>query len=333
MDLNTAWFILIGVLFAGYAILDGFDLGVGILSLRARSEKERDIYINAIGPVWDGNEVWLLTAGGALFAAFPKVYATVFSGFYLALILLLMALIFRATSLEFRHLVESNFWKKVWGWAFGLGSLVPALLLGVAFANILRGIQIDAKANYLGTFFSLLNPYALVVGILGVIGLTIHGAAYLATKTEGDFQKQFTALLKPGWFCFTGAIILAMLASVYQLHAHAVVALLLTGVAAAILYVGFGAVKAERWLTVFLCSAAAIALYVAESAVCLYPNLAPSWINPTFSLTIYNASSTPYTLKAMLCIALVGMPIVIAYSAYVYWVFRGKVNEETEYHG
>ena len=179
MDLNTIWFCLFSVLLIGYAILDGFDFGVGILSLFSREERERRIHLNAIGPVWDGNEVWLLTAGGALFAAFPAVYATVFSGFYLALILLLVALIFRAVSFEFRNKVDSPSWRRVWDWAFGIGSLLPAVLFGVALGNILHGVPVDANGNDLGTFLELLNPYSIGVGLLSLVLFTMHGRSIL----------------------------------------------------------------------------------------------------------------------------------------------------------
>ena len=185
MDLNTIWFILVGVLIVGYAILDGFDLGVGVLSLFARNEDERRLHLNAIGPFWDGNEVWLLTAGGALFAAFPEVYATVFSGFYIAFMLLLVALIFRAVSIEFYHQVDSPSWRTAWGWAFGIGSLLPCILTGVAFGNILRGIPLDAHREFTGSFFTLLNPYALVVGVLSLAMFIMHGAVFMAVKTYG----------------------------------------------------------------------------------------------------------------------------------------------------
>ena len=202
MNLNTIWFCLIGGLIIGYAILDGFDFGIGILSLFERDEKKRRIHFNAIGPVWDGNEVWLLTGGGALFAAFPAVYATVFSGFYLALMLLLAALIFRAVSFEFRNKVDSPTWRSAWDWAFGLGSLLPALLFGVAIGNILRGVPIDANGNYLGTFLDLLNPYSIGVGILSSILFTMHGAIYLATKSEGGLRDRCQKLASSLWVVY-----------------------------------------------------------------------------------------------------------------------------------
>ena len=194
MDLNIIWFLLIAVLLIGYAILDGFDLGVGVLHLFTKDENERRININSIAPVWDGNEVWLLTAGGALFAAFPIVYATVFSGFYLAFMLLLFALIFRAVSMEFRGKVDSPKWRSVWDWAFGLGSLLPALLYGVAIGNILRGIPINSEGYFTGNFFSLLNPYSILVGLLSLVLFTMHGSIYLSMKSAGAHRERVKSL-------------------------------------------------------------------------------------------------------------------------------------------
>ncbi|HYG68979.1 MAG TPA: cytochrome d ubiquinol oxidase subunit II, partial [Anaeromyxobacteraceae bacterium] len=202
MDLNTIWFVLVGVLLAGYAVLDGFDLGVGVLHLFAKDEEERRVHVKAIGPVWDGNEVWLLTGGGALFAAFPAVYATVFSGFYLALMLLLLALMARAVSLEFRHQFEGARWTKVWDWAFGLGSLVPALLFGVAVGNIVRGVPVTASGDWAGSFLGLLNPYALVVGVVTLLLFTLHGALYLRMKTTGALAVRLGRVVPPLWFAF-----------------------------------------------------------------------------------------------------------------------------------
>ncbi|MCX5758171.1 MAG: cytochrome d ubiquinol oxidase subunit II, partial [Candidatus Hydrogenedentes bacterium] len=198
-DFNTVWYLLVGVLIVGYAILDGFALGVGVISLFLRDPKEGRICMKAIGPVWDGNEVWLLTAGGALFAAFPPVYAAVFSGFYIAFTLLLVALILRAVSLEFHSKVDSAKWRDVWSWAFGLGSLIPAILFGVAFGNILRGLPIDAKGEFTGTFLGLLNPYALLVGLLALAMFIMHGATYMTLKTGGELRERMHAWALGGW--------------------------------------------------------------------------------------------------------------------------------------
>jgi cytochrome d ubiquinol oxidase subunit II len=202
MDLNTVWFLLIGVLLVGYAVLDGFDLGVGVLHLFAKSDHERRVHLNAIGPVWDGNEVWLLTAGGAMFAAFPIVYATVFSGFYLAFMLLLFALIFRAVSLEFRGQFENPRWRSFWDWAFGLGSLLPAVLYGVAIGNVIRGLPIGADGSLNVSLFALLNPYALLIGLFSLAMFVMHGAAFLAVRTEGELQERMARATVGAWTAF-----------------------------------------------------------------------------------------------------------------------------------
>lgn len=332
MDLNTIWYLLIGVLLIGYAILDGFDFGVGVLSLFARDEKEKRIHFNAIGPIWDGNEVWLITGGGALFAAFPIVYATVFSGFYLALILLLVALIFRAVSFEFRGKVESQTWRSAWDWAFGLGSLLPAVLLGVAMGNIIRGVPIDSNGRYLGTFLDLLNPYSIGIGILSLVLFTMHGAIYLAPKVEGDLRKRCETWATKLWVFYVILYVLmtlwSWLASPF-LFEHAFrsvlffVLFILLIVAMVVLPV---LIRAGKFEHAFFASSIIIAAMIGQVALSLYPRFVPSSINLDYSLTIYNSSSSPTTLQTMLVIALIGMPCVIAYSIFIHRVFRGKVE-------
>ncbi len=330
MDLNTVWFVLFGVLITGYAILDGFDLGVGVLALFARDDRERRVHLNAVGPVWDGNEVWLLTGGGALFAAFPKVYATVFSGFYLALILLLMALIFRAVSFEFRGKVESPGWKKAWDLAFGLGSLVPALLYGVAVGNVMRGIPMDAATNYTGSFFDLLNPFALLVGVLSLVMFTAHGAAWMAMKTEGDLQARMIRARRLAWIAWIVLFILATVATAAGPQGLVAAGLGRPAVWLALLvFVGGHAILAanggpDRAGRAFLGSSLAIAGQIFTLGLSMYPTLVPALGEGT-ALTITNAASTHRTLMTMLVIALLGMPLVIAYTALIYRVFRGKV--------
>ena len=216
MDLNTIWFLLVAVLIIGYAILDGFDLGVGVLHLFTKNEEEKRINLNAIGPVWDGNEVWLLTGGGALFAAFPIVYATVFSGFYIALMLLLLALILRAVSFEFRGKIESNGWKKLWDFAFGIGSFLPAVLFGVAVGNILRGIPIDGNGMFTGNFFTLLNPYSILVGVLSLVLFTMHGSIYMTIKSSGNQLERMKNIAPRLWIVF---IIVYVLVTLYSFFA------------------------------------------------------------------------------------------------------------------
>ncbi len=332
MDLNTMWFLLIGVLIAGYAILDGFDFGVGILSLFAKNEKERRIHFNAIGPVWDGNEVWLITGGGALFAAFPAVYATVFSGFYSALMLVLTALIFRAVSFEFRNKVDSARWRRTWDWAFGLGSFFPAFLLGVALGNILRGVPIDADGQYLGTFLGLLNLYSIATGILSVVLFTMHGAIYLAVKTDGKLRDRCRRWATSLWM---GVVVLYVVMTLWSWIASPflfertfedamffVLFVLLIG-SVVLLPI---TVNAGRFGRAFLLSSIFIASVFGQVALSLYPQLVPSSIDPEYSLTIYNSSSSPATLQTMLVIALIGVPIVVAYTIFIHRVFRGKVE-------
>lgn len=332
MDLNIIWFWLIVVLITGYAILDGFDFGVGILSLFGRNDKERRIHFNAIGPVWDGNEVWLITGGGALFAAFPVVYATIFSGFYIPLMLVLTALIFRAVSFEFRGKVTSRTWWRIWDWSFGLGSLLPAVLFGIAVGNILHGVPIDAKGNYNGTFLGLLNPYSIGVGLLSTVLFTMHGAIYLATKSNDNLRNRcqkwashlwidFVTLyvIMTIWTWLTSPFLFEKILDNPLFYIHLVV---LTG---AIVYLPV-ILKAGKFNRAFFVSSIIIATMVCQTSISLFPRLVPSSIDLNYSLTIYNASSSPLTLKTMLIIAIIGMPIVLAYSIFIHYTFRGKVE-------
>ena len=332
IDLNTIWFILVSVLIIGYAVLDGFDLGVGVLHLFANNEQQRRVNMNAIGPVWDGNEVWLLTAAGALFAAFPPVYATVFSGFYLAMMLTLAALIFRAVSLEFRSKVDSPLWRRFWDWSFGLGSLLATLLFGVVVGNLLRGVPIDVNGAWAGSFVGLLNPYALLVGVLSLVMLVMHGAVYMTTKTEGDLCRWMSRWALRGWVTFVIVYLLVTLYSFFEagylfegLLVSPLFWLFLVLLLATIGYLPI-ALRATRYKRAFLSSAVMIVSVIALAAVSMYPRLAPSSIDLAYSLTAYNASSTPRTLTVMLIIAAIGMPIVIGYTIYMYRVFKGKVE-------
>lgn len=331
MDLHAIWFFLVGVLLIGYAILDGFDLGVGVLHLFTHSNDERRIFINAIAPVWDGNEVWLLTGGGALFAAFPVVYATVFSGFYLALMLLLTALIFRAVSMEFRGKVDSPRWRAVWDWSFGLGSLLPALLLGVAFGNILRGIPIDRTGMFTGTFFGLLHPYALLIGILTLVLFTMHGALYLTMKTDGALRERMRTWAQHAWTAFVSLHIAATIATFVVspflfegMLESPIFWILFLLLVTSIVSIPF-TLKTGSFFRAFIGSSLTIASLIGLCALGLFPRLVPSLTDLSYSLTIYNASSTTATLTVMLIIAVIGMPFVIGYTAYIYRVFRGRV--------
>jgi cytochrome d ubiquinol oxidase subunit II len=332
IDLNLIWFILIAVLIIGYAVLDGFDLGVGIIHLFTKDEKEKRININAIGPVWDGNEVWLITAGGALFAAFPMVYATVFSSFYIALMLLLTALIMRAVSFEFRGKVESKSYKNIWDSAFGYGSLFISLLLCVAYGNILKGIPIDSNGIFHGSFIGLLNPYSLLVGLTGVALFVMHGAVYMTAKTEGLQLERMIKWANGAWIVFISLYVITTLATFFYAK------YLFEGITSKPLFWIFFLtllisiallpvqLKSGKYFRSFLISSLIVVSVIGLSAVSLFPYLTPSSIDLNYSLTAYNASSSQYTLKTMLIIALIGMPLVIAYTVYVYRIFKGKVE-------
>ncbi len=332
LDLNTVWFILIGVLFAGYAMLDGFDLGVGALHLFAKTDEERRLMLNSIGPVWDGNEVWLVTGGGALFAAFPMVYATVFSGFYIPFILLLVALIFRAVAIEFRSKQPMRWWRQMWDVGFAAGSVLSSLLIGVAMGNIAWGIALDERHEFAGGFYDLLHPYALLLGITTLALFMMHGAIYALMKIPGELHEKLR-----GWI--TNCII-------FFIICYAITTM------ATLLYVPHMAarVRSEPWLFsvavlnmlaianiprqihrgsdgwAFISSCAAMGALMMLFGMELFPNLVLSQPNPANSLTIRNAASSQKTLGIMLTIAIIGIPLVLAYTASIYWVFRGKVK-------
>jgi cytochrome d ubiquinol oxidase subunit II len=331
-DLNTVWFVLVGVLFAGYAMLDGFDLGIGALHLFTSKDEERRVMINAIGPVWDGNEVWLVTGGGALFAAFPNVYATVFSGFYLALFLLLAALIFRAVAIEFRSKRPEHWWRQTWDIGFAVGSILSSLLIGVALGNIAWGIPIDEHGEFAGTFLGLLKPYPLLVGVTTVALFMMHGAIYGVMKTEGALHDKLR-----GWamnsiiFFVICATMLTMATLLYVPHMAARVrdnpwlfsVALANMLAIANIPREFHHGNDGK---AFLSSCAAIITLMALFALNIFPNLVYSLPNPENSLNIHNAASSPKTLGIMLVIACIGLPVVLAYTVSIYWIFRGKVK-------
>lgn len=334
MDLNTVWFILIGVLFAGYAILDGFDLGVGALHLFVKDDTERRTFLNAIGPVWDGNEVWLITGGGALFAAFPEVYATVFSGFYLALFLLLVVLIFRAVGIEFRSKRESPRWRKNWDIAFSVSSYVIALLLGVAMGNIIIGVPLNQRHEFIGNFWTLLNPYTIIVGITTVALFMMHGAIFLVLKTDGDLRQKVA-----GWvnntiiffvICYvtTTMVTLVYIPNMTQ-HFKDYPILFIVPLLNMLAIANIPReIHRKHYGWAFVSSCASIAALLALFAIGIFPNIVTSNPNPEYSLTLYNAASSQKTLTIMLIIAAIGVPFVLAYTAGIYWVFRGKVKTE-----
>lgn len=324
--LRHAWFILIGVLLAGYSILDGFDLGVAaLLPFLARTEDDKRALIGAVGPVWDGNEVWLLAGGGALFAAFPMAYATVFSGFYLALMIVLFSLILRAVSLEFR--AHDTDRKGFWEAAFVGGSAVPALLFGVALGNVVVGVPLDAKGDFTGTFFTLLRPLPLVFGLLGLCAFLLHGAAYAALKTEGALRQraQKAALRLVPAFAVAFALSFVMVVIYLPAAVHRVFAWFFADlVIVSLVLVALSLKKGRDGRAFAFSSAAFLSLWGLVAAI-QYPNLVRA-TDPALSLTITNASSSALTLKAMLVIAAIGMPLVVGYTIYAFRVFKGKAG-------
>lgn len=331
-DLNTIWFILIGVLLAGYAILDGFDLGVGSLHLFVNEDEDRRILINSIGPVWDGNEVWLVTGGGALFAAFPHVYATVFSGFYTAFMLLLFVLIFRALAIEFRSKQPMAWWRKSWDVAFSVSSILIALLMGIALGNIIQGIPLGADKEFQGTFLGLLNPYAILVGITTVALFMMHGSIYLAMKTEGHLQERVTKWINNTIIFFVITYVTTTMFTLIYVphmteHFKSTPLLFIVAVLNMLAIANIPReIHLKKYFLAFLSSCASIAALLTLFALGLFPDIVISNPNPEYSLTIYNSASSQKTLGIMLTMAIIGIPFVLTYTISIYWVFRGKVK-------
>jgi cytochrome d ubiquinol oxidase subunit II len=332
MDLNTIWFVLIAVLFAGFFMLEGFDYGVGmLLPFLGKTDDERRLIINAIGPVWDGNEVWMLTAGGAMFAAFAQWYATMFSGFYLALLLMLLALILRGVSFEYRSKNDDPKWRNAWDWAIFIGSFLPALLWGVAVANIIRGVPIDENMNFVGSFFGLLNPFALLGGVMFVAVFLFHGALYLALKVGDPVMSRAKATAKKMWII---ALVLVVLFVVYAfvatgLYASGAAYLPTLIAAVALILSGLFLIKGRTgWA--FAMTAVTIIFVTFTAFAGLYPNVLPSTVDAAYNLTIYNASASQYTLKIMTIVALIFTPLVLIYQGWSYYVFRQRLTLEHE---
>ncbi|SFI66007.1 cytochrome d ubiquinol oxidase subunit II [Planctomicrobium piriforme] len=332
MDWQLLWFVLLGVLLAGYAALDGFDLGVGMLHPIGRNDQERRLMLNSIGPLWDGNEVWLVTFGGAMFAAFPEAYATVFSGYYEAFMLVLGALIFRAVSIEFRSKLNSAHWRSIWDWVFCISSFTASLTFGIAVGSAMVGIPLDQRGVFRSSVFAQLGFYPILTGVLTVTMFAMHGGIYLCMKTEGDLLAR---IKKWTWRCFAAFLTVYLIATAVTLvmvpratqnfesfpWAGIVVVLSVLAIA-----------NIPRCLRMnylpgaFISSSCTIAALVFLFGVALFPNLVTSSPHPEHSLTIYNASSSQLTLKIMSVIALIGMPFVVSYTAIVYWTFRGPVK-------
>ncbi|MEV4865692.1 cytochrome d ubiquinol oxidase subunit II [Streptomyces ossamyceticus] len=327
MELHDVWFVAIAVLWIGYFFLEGFDFGVGVLTrLLARNRSEKQVLINTIGPVWDGNEVWLLSAGGATFAAFPEWYATLFSGFYLPLLLILVCLIVRGVAFEYRAKRPEEKWQRNWETAIFWTSLLPAFLWGVAFANIVRGVKIDRDFEYVGGVVDLLNPYALLGGLVTLTLFTFHGTVFVGLKTVGEIRERARKLaLRVGAMTAGLALLFLLWTQIEKGDGASLVALI---VAVAALVVALVAVRAGREGWAFALSGLTIVAAVAMLFLTLFPNVMPSSLNEHWSLTVTNASSSPYTLKIMTWCAAIATPIVILYQGWTYWVFRKRIGTQ-----
>ncbi|MFC8869872.1 cytochrome d ubiquinol oxidase subunit II [Streptomyces sp. NPDC057148] len=327
MELHDVWFVLIAVLWTGYFFLEGFDFGVGVLTkLLARNRAEKRVLINTIGPVWDGNEVWLLTAGGATFAAFPEWYATLFSGFYLPLLVILVCLIVRGVAFEYRVKRPEERWQRNWETAIFWTSLIPAFLWGVAFGNIVRGVKIDRDMEYVGSVWELLNPYALLGGLVTLTLFTFHGTVFTALKTVGDIRERARTLaLRIGLVTAVLALAFLLWTQAASGDGKSLVALV---VAVASLVVALVANQAGREGWAFALSGVTIVAAVAMLFLTLFPNVMPSTLDADWSLTVTNASSSPYTLKIMTWLAAVATPVVLLYQGWTYWVFRKRIGTQ-----
>ena len=333
MVLQTIWFFLWGLLWAVFFMTDGFDLGIGTLyPFLGKTDQDKRMMINALGPLWDGNEVWLITAGGVTFAAFPLVYSVMFSSLYSALMLILFALILRGVSFEFRGKVESLRWRKVWDTCIFIGSFAPALLFGVAFANIFKGIPIDHNGIYQGTLFTLLNPYGLLGGVLFVLLFMTHGALWLSIKSIGDLHERAVSAVNrlwPGLVCVAVIFLIASkfatrLYDNYSEHPAFFIVILITVLA--LLSIRFFLAR-KAYFKAWFASALTIVGATFFGVIGLYPNLFPSSLNPRYSLTANNASSSPLTLKIMLIVVILFVPVVIGYQIWAYHLFKGKVTQ------
>ncbi|MEV0554345.1 MULTISPECIES: cytochrome d ubiquinol oxidase subunit II [unclassified Streptomyces] len=327
MELHDVWFVLIAVLWTGYFFLEGFDFGIGVLTkLLARDRTEKRVLINTIGPVWDGNEVWLLSAGGATFAAFPEWYATLFSGFYLPLLLILVCLIVRGVAFEYRAKRPEEQWQRNWENAIFWTSLLPAFLWGVAFGNIVRGVKIDQDFEYVGNLGDLLNPYAILGGLVTLTLFTFHGAVFAALKTLGDIRERARKL------ALGLGLVTAVLALAFLLWTQAdngdgkSLVALVVAVVALVAAIGANQMGREGWA--FALSGLTIVAAVAMLFLSLFPNVMPSSLNDEWSLTVTNASSSPYTLKIMTWCAVIATPVVMLYQGWTYWVFRKRIGTQ-----
>lgn len=329
--LPILWYWLVGAIFAGYAVLDGFDLGVGALHLLARTDEERRVMMNAIGPVWDGNEVWLVVGGGTLLAAFPPVYASVFSALYFLVMLLILAFIFRAASIEFRSRRPQALWRRTWDFGFWSASVLASLLLGIGLGNVFRGMPLDAQGNYVGTLAGLLNPYALLSGLTTLALFTMHGAIYLTLRTEGEIEARAARWARGATFVFVAALLALTVFTltglpriVARFTAHAWLLVAPAVVAAAVIAVLVSLRRARYWAA-FLASAVLILTLMLLAAISMYPVLVFAR-DPALNLTAFNSSSTPKSLTIMLVVAGIGLPLAAGYFYVLYRTFMGKVK-------
>ncbi len=334
MILETIWFFLWGLLWAVYFMTDGFDLGIGTLyPFLGKTEADKRVMLAAMGPLWDGNEVWLLTAGGVTFAAFPQVYAVMFSSMYSALMLILFALIIRGVSFEFRGKVDAPSWRRLWDTCLFIGSVAPAILFGVAFANIFRGIPIDQNGLYKGTLFTLLNPYGLLGGVLFLFLFLTHGALWLSAKTQGDLHVRAVSLAGKLWIALFVAAVAFLASSFFATRlydnylAHPILFVILLAAVLGLLgiriFLGRGS-----FFKAWFASALTIVSATFYGVFGLYPNMFPSNIDAAYSLTAHNSASSPLTLKIMLVVVILFVPIVLAYQGWTYNLFKGKVTEQ-----
>ena len=334
MVLETIWFFLWGLLWAVYFMTDGFDLGIGALyPFLGKTEEDKRVMINALGPLWDGNEVWLLTAGGATFAAFPLVYAVMFSSLYTPLMLILFALIIRGVSFEFRNKIQGAGWAKIWDTCIFVGSIAPAILFGVAFANIFQGIPIDQDGLFQGNLFTLLNPYGLLGGILFLLLFLQHGAHWIIIRSSGDLHDRAVVIAKYIWPPLVGVAVIFLINSWFSTPlynnflANPILFVVILFTVVSLLSIRLFLAK-EDWFKAWFASAGTIVGATFFGVIGLYPNLFPSSINPEYSLTAHNAASSPLTLKIMLTVVIIFVPIVLAYQIWTYNLFRHKITEE-----
>jgi len=334
MTLNTLWFAFITILYTGFFILEGFDFGVGILlPFMGKNDQQRRTIINTIGPHWDGNEVWLIAAGGATFAAFPNWYATLFSGFYLPLFFILVGLIIRGVSFEFRGKNDDPRWRSLWDWCIFTGSLLATLLFPIAFANLVRGVPIDANMEYAGGFFNLLNPYALLAGLTVALLFVLHGSAFISLKTSGEIEHKSKELLRWLWLLVVLVLVIFLVTTFFVTDVRqnlTPLSIVFPVLAVLAILAGGYFMRKEQFGRLFIMTCLTIAFAFFSIFTILYPRVMVSSLNPAWSLTIQNAASSPGTLRLMTIVTLIFLPIVLIYQAWTYWTFRKRVSTDVE---